>query len=515
MAFLTLQQRLAMGQRAITQPTSMPAPVGGWNTRDELDAMDALDAVQMDNFFPDSQGVKVRNGDASHATGLGAAAVESLMEFQAGAAHKLLGACAGSIFDVSASGAVGAAIKGGFSSNRWQYTNFLNRMFLVNGTDTAQTYDGTTMADATFTGVTLSTLIGVVQYQQRLFFWQSNGVGVWYAQLNSITGALAFFDLSVFMPRGGTIVAATTITHDGGNGVLDFIAFIASSGDVILYLGNDPSLSSGFQMIGRYRISPPVSPRAVCTYGGDSYLTTFDDYLGLQAQLAALKAGTLPPRSKASGAAQAAIAANKAGFGWQALYYPARRSLIFNVPNTDGTFDQHVCNTSLPNTPWCRYQGINASCWSLFGDGLYYGGANGVVYQADVGDADNAGDPIMATAQQAWNKINIPSGKRISAVNPIVQSTEGSFNFAIGYDYAPLSIEVPEEPSALAITDDTGADITDDTGDSITAGGSGIQPQWHAAGGVGTAFSFGMQVLSAGQTSWLRTDLRFEQTQGL
>lgn len=513
--FVSLQQRLKMGQQNITQPTSLPAPVGGWNTRDELDAMDALDAVAMDNFFPDSQGVKVRGGDTSHATGLGGSAVESLMEFQAGAVHKLLGACAGSIFDVSASGAVGAAIKSGFTSNRWQVTNFLNRMFLVNGADTMQTYDGTTMADATFTGVTLSTLVGVVQYQQRLFFWQNNGVGVWYAQLNSITGALAFFDLSVFMPRGGTLIAATTITHDGGNGVLDFIAFIFSSGDVILYLGNDPSLAAGFQMIGRYRISPPVSPRAVCTYGGDSYLTTFDDYLGLQAQLAALKAGALPPRSKASGAVQAAILANPSGFGWQALYYPARRALIFNVPNADGTFDQHVCNTSLPNTPWCRFQGLNASCWSLFGNGLYYGGAGGVVYQADVSDTDNAGNPITATAQQAWNKINIPSGKRISAVRPIVQSTEGSFNFAIGYDYDPLSIQTPQDLVGLAITDDSGVAITDDSGVAITSGAAGISPRWHAAGGVGTAFSFGMQVLSAGQTSWLRTDLRYEQTQGL
>ena len=512
---LGMKQRIAQGAQAITAPTSIPAPVGGWNTRDELDAMDALDAVTMDNFFPDSQGVKVRGGDAVWATGLGASPVETLAQYQNGATHKFLAACGGSVFDASASGAVGAAIHTGYTNNRWQTTNFLGKMFLVNGADNAQIYDGSTLADASFSGVTLSNLVGVVQYQQRLFFWENNGTGVWYAQLNSISGALAFFDLSVFVPSGGVMVGATTITHDGGNGVLDFIAFIFSSGHVILYLGNDPALVSGFQQIGLYRLSPPVSPRAIATYGGESYITTYDDYLGLQSQLAALRVGQLPPRSKISGAVQAAIIANKDAFGWQAIYYPKGRRLIYNVPNVDGTFDQHVCNTALPNTPWCRYQGLNASCWGLFGDNIFFGGANGIVYQAEVGGTQDDGSPISATVQQAWNKINIPSGKRISAVQPIVQSTEGSFTFSIGYDYQPFSIATPQDLVGMEITDDAGVAITDDDGVPITTGASGIQPRWHAAGGIGTAFSFGMNLLSAGQTSWLRTDFRFEQTQGL
>src|SRR6185503_6445549 len=112
----------------------------------------------------------------------------------------------------------------------------------------------------------------------------------------------------------------------------------------------------------------------------------------------------------------------------------------------------------------------------------------GVVYQAEVGTTQDDGTPISATAQQAWNKINIPSGKRISAVQPVVQSTEGSFQFAMGYDYQPLSISTPADLTGLTITDDSGADITDDSGNAITTGASGIQPRWHAAGGVGTAF---------------------------
>lgn len=508
-----MRARIARGAQPVTQPLSLPAPLKGWNTRDELDAMDPLDAVLMDNFFPDNSGVSVRTGFSEFQTGLGSAPVETLAEFNSAAEQKFLAACNHSIFDISTPG-VPAALGAGFQSNRWQTTNFLAKLFLANGVDTMQVFDGTTLADSAFTGVTLSTLVGAYQYQQRLFFIQNNARGFWYAPLNSITGALVFYDLSPFCPRGGALVSITTVTHDGGNGVLDFIAFIMSTGDMLLYYGNDPSQSSAWQMIGRYRVSPPVNIRAICSYGGDSFVATYDDYLPIQQQLVSLKVGQLPPRSKASGALQAAIIANKNAFGWQALYYPKGRRLIFNVPNVDGTFSQHVCNTALPSQPWCRFNGMNASCFGLFGDSLYFGAVNGTVYQADSG-GDDVGVPIDATAQQAWNTIASAQTKRMSLVRPIVQTTQGTYAFAVGFDYGPLNIPVPVALDGIALTDDVGLPITDDDGDEITAGVVGVNSAWHVAAGVGTAFGFGISVSAVGQTSWLRTDYRLEPSIGL
>ena len=76
----------------------------------------------------------------------------------------------------------------------------------------------------------------------------------------------------------------------------------------------------------------------------------------------ALKLGQLPPRSKVSTAVQNAVRANLTAFGWQALYYPRGRRLIFNIPNPDGTFCQHVQNTALQSQPWCRFVNMNAYC---------------------------------------------------------------------------------------------------------------------------------------------------------
>src|SRR4051812_29922859 len=141
MAFALIRARIKQGAAPVTSPSAIPAPVNGWNTRDELDGMDILDAVQMDNFFPDSTGVMARTGYAEYATGMGTSHdVETLAEYRSDAVVKFLAACDGKIFDISSAGAVGAAIGSGFGNNRWQTTNFLSRMFLANGADTVQTY---------------------------------------------------------------------------------------------------------------------------------------------------------------------------------------------------------------------------------------------------------------------------------------------------------------------------------------------------------------------------------------
>jgi hypothetical protein len=504
-----------MAAQPVSSPQSMPPPIGGWNARDQFDAMDPTDAVQLDNWFPDAGGVSVRRGFQSYATNVGSAAVATLAEFNSGGTRKFLAASSGHIWDISVSGSSPTSLGSGFTSDQWQTVNFLNRTFFMNGVNTMQVFDGTTLGNATFTGVTLSTLVGGWQYQQGLYFWQNNSTGFWYSQLNSISGTLSFFDLAPFSPNGGNVVAITSITHDGGNGVLDFLAVILSSGDTLLYYGNDPSQLQAWQLVGRYRLSPPVSPRAVTTYGGDSFITTYDDHVMIEQQLVALKVGSLPPRSKVSTAVQMAVQANKGAFGWQALYYPRGRALIFNIPNTDGTFDQHVCNTGLPAQPWCRYTGMNAHCWGLFKDQLYFGAADGIVYQADIGHLDGLG-AILATAQQAWNKLASASAafsgmggnrKRVTAGRPVVQSVGGiSYNFSIGFDYNTPMVEAPISSPAIGSPWDTSPWDTSPWSNDYQ-----VSTIWHACGGSGTAISWAISIGSTEQTSWLRTDFRVEQ----
>lgn len=503
---LSMQQRLQIANPPIVQPQSVPAPFTGWNTRDALDAMEPTDAVLLDNWYPDAGGVQLRGGSSLFATGMGAGQVQTLAEFKSGSVDKLIAGANGHLYDISTGTPV--SLGSGFTVNAWQTTNFLAHMFFCNGADLVQIFDGTTLANATFTGVTLSTLYGIVQYQQRLFFWQKTSTGFWYAQLNSISGALAFYDLASLTPRGGSLVAVTTISHDGGNGVTNLICFMMSSGDCLIFLGNDPSQPADWQMVGIYSISPPVSPRAVCPYGAESYLTTFDDHVPLQQQLVALKLGQLPPRSKVSNAVAAAVTANQTGFGWDAFFYPKRRCIIFNIPNADGTFDQHILNTS--NNAWTRFKNNNGCCWGTFRNALYFGGANGSVYMADTGSTD-LGNAIAGDGQQAWNTFGSPQRKRLTAIRPVVQSVGAvNYNFGIGFDYQAIGISGANNSPVVGSPWNTSPWNTSPWSSETT-----IDTRWRIGGGSGQAIGFELKINALQPVQWLRTDLKFEEGNAL
>src|SRR5512147_3304658 len=81
---------------------TIPAPYGGWNARDSLTAMPPTDAIRLENFIPDTQGVRTRDGYASHSTGVGTR-VDSLMAYTSPTTSTLFAASSsGKIYDVTA-----------------------------------------------------------------------------------------------------------------------------------------------------------------------------------------------------------------------------------------------------------------------------------------------------------------------------------------------------------------------------------------------------------------------------
>jgi hypothetical protein len=77
----------------------------------------------------------------------------------------------------------------------------------------------------------------------------------------------------------------------------------------------------------------------------------------------------------------------KGNFGWQLCPYPKGTAAILNVPLSENDIShQYVMNTL--TGAWCRYTGQNANCWATYLDTLYFGGNDGVVYEADTGALD-------------------------------------------------------------------------------------------------------------------------------
>ncbi|MGD9650609.1 MAG: hypothetical protein AB7U41_07475 [Dongiaceae bacterium] len=493
-----------------TRTLEVAAPVGGWNVRDALENMPPEDAVELVNWFPSLGRVETRRGHSVFASGLGGA-VETLAEFNAKTTRKFIAAADGKIWDVTTSP---TSLATGFTNNRWQAAQFDDasggaRMALVNGFDAPQLYDGSTVGALTISGsgLTVSNLIGINIFKNRSYFWEKNSQDFWYSAVNALGGTLTKFPLGRVSGFGGNLVAMATWTIDGGDGVDDLAVFIMSSGDVIIYQGSDPSTASAWSLVGIFRLGAPMGVRAVAKIGSDLVLMTRDGYVPLSRILPLARSTAKGSLSdKINREVREVTDLHAENFGWQIQLYPRGGYLLFNIPISPTRFDQHIFNTA--TSAWCKFEGMNGICWSLFNDRLYFGGSDGKVYRADDGLSDN-GAPITFSAQTAWNSLGARGQvKRMTAVRPMLES-EGLLPVAInvGFDFSGA----PNNYAVSGIAAATGAawEVSDwDVSD--WAGNSMLRP-WVSAAGLGINVSTRLNAALSDQScKWYSLQYLFE-----
>ena len=194
---LDRRRRASARRQQITMPQEVPAPYGGLNTRDALNAMQPTDAVRLDNWFPTEGSVTVRPGKTALSDTGTASAIEAIYEFfQQGDRMPIL--CSGNeIYRGNADPAVSISDAGSpYTNNRWVAVNFNGVMPMVNGADAPRQWDGSSMTTPAWTGPTIATLAGVAVHKFRLYFWTNDDQSFWYSAPNAIAGALTEFDLS-------------------------------------------------------------------------------------------------------------------------------------------------------------------------------------------------------------------------------------------------------------------------------------------------------------------------------
>lgn len=501
---------MAIAKRAVSQPVSLPAPVGGWNARDSLTAMAPTDAVILQNWFPATTECVLRSGYTQFATGI-TGQVETLMTYSGANVNKLFAIAGTSVYDVSAGGAVGAAVVTGLTNARWGYINIAttggNYLSMANGTDAPRLYNGTTWTTPTITGVTATTLMYPTLYAQRQFFIQKNSLKTWYLPLDSVAGAANAVDIAPFATRGGYIVAHGTWTIDAGQGVNDHYVIITSRGQVVVFQGTDPSNPSEWAMVGVWDIGAPIGNRALYKYAGDMLIICQDGLLPLSG---ALQSSRVQPRVALSDKIQFAIAEaiNNYGdnFGWQVMYVPSVNQLWLNVPTQEGNNQQQFVMNTITGS-WCNYTGWNANCMEIFNDEPYFGG-NGYVARAYFGNSDN-GTNINGFGLQAFNNFNNAGKlKRFTMSRPIFRSNGSpSVNAAVNVDF---NTDVPI--TALTYTPTSYAKWDSGIWDAATwGGGLSVFQNWQGVSGVGYYGAPVVQTAANGiEVRWVSTDLVIE-----
>lgn len=511
-----LKPMRSRGVRVATLNTeSMPAPIGGWNQRDSLADMEPTDAVILDNFFPMASDVRLRDGFTNHITGI-TGAVNTLCAYNSPTANKLFGAAGANIYNVTTAGAVGAAVVTGQTSDQWQHVNFSTPggsfMYLANGSDSMQLYDGTawTTVDAAstpaITGVTTSTIIHLNVFKTRIWMVERSSMRVWYLPVNSIGGAASSLDFSSIFKLGGYLMAMGTWSLDAGQGLDDYAVFITSQGEVAVYKGTDPASASTWSLVGVFVIGAPIGRRCLEKFAGDLLMIGRDGLVPMsQALMSSRVNSKIALTDKIQEAVSEATTAYGGNFGWQTVLYPAENMLLVNVPISSTESHQHVMNTI--TKAWCRFTGWNATCWERFNDLIYFG-TNGGVKLAWSGQSDNNAN-INAEALQAFHYFgNNGQIDLFTMVRPVL-SANGTPGISVGVNVdfdvsSPVSIPTfSSNPAAIwdaAIWD---ADIW--SGDYV------IKKDWVSVNAYGKCAAIHIKTASRStKLKWAATDFNFQ-----
>ena len=434
------------------RPMSIPASVGGWDQISSLANMDPTHAVQLDNWIPRPGYLEIRRGSEVWATGVGNGPVETVMAYNSPNIlnGKLFAVGGGTVYDVTAGGAATATTVTGLSNNRFQYCNFTNAavdawLVAANGVDTPIIYNGTSWANMTLTGVTPGNIASWTPFMGRLWCTLVNSTAVGYLGVNDISGAVTTFDLGVQMSRGGFITAISTWTQDSKQTVDEYIAFITSRGQVIVYQGTDPTTSTTFALVGVYDLGAPIGRRCFLRISGNLWIICVDGILPMSEMLTQDRAASakVAPTTMIQNAMMNSARLYKQNFGWQFIEYAKGQLAILNIPQVENsTSVQYVMNTL--TGAWCQFTGLSANCWEVLNDVPYFGDNNGNVVQWDIGSGDGL-NAITATVQTAFNYFNSRGVlKRWTMIRPIL-TTDGSVTPGVGLNIdfgtdAPISI---------------------------------------------------------------------------
>lgn len=494
----------------IRQPTpivrarasSIQTPVLGWNAKDSQDNMKPGFALQLDNWFPQSNSVQLRNGHIEFCdTGEGAHNAH-LIEW-AGASGELLAACNGKIFNVTTGTA--ASLGTGYGSDDWSFSSFStgggDYTLACNGVDTAWNFDGTTITPLTYTGPT-APLTLVCVYAQRPFYAEKNTLKVWYPDAGTFQQSpMTAFDFGPFCIRGGTIAAIGTWTRDNGySGADDLFVIVTSEGEILVYNGFDPNSSSTWFLVGRFLAGRPVSgTKVLARLGPDLIYLSEDGFQPLSAYLAVgqSQASRVAISQNIGNAVSQAVATGSSLVGWGATLYPKGTQIIVNVPQSTTTFYQYVVNTI--TGAWCRYIGMNAVTWALLGPNSYFGGTNGKVYRFDYGYADDGAD-VVGELRTAYEYVGGRGfQKRFNMCRPVLQTTYPlNFSMDVETDFQTSS-DLPTVSSNITGGSGAGGPFwgTAVWGTDIWGGASPvgqIQQNWITVRGLGYSASVHMKV---------------------
>jgi len=488
---LSLQPRQkAKVQLALTEDVGVPAPIkgiiaaglygGGGDIGPES-------AIFLRNMIPGEYGVVVRQGSRDFVTGLldnvaALADVRTIMYFNStiagGANDFTFAATDAGIYDITAGGAgpwdfvpVSALAwpSPGGDAGWCSYMNYTNVegdhfILLCDEINGYYIFDGATWAQGTFTGQPAPDpvdLVQITEWQSRIWFVERNTATAWFLDPLALTGQITPFNVGSRFKKGGHLVQNSSWTMDDGEGMDDKFVQISSSGDVLVWFGIDPTVSTDLLLQGRWFIgSVPEGRRVMSDWGGDIAIISTMGIVKLSALLRGDNALNTESHISANITryVRAEMAVTRDFFGWSMETDPSQSISVISVPRRNESTPpiQFVINTI--TKAWCTFSDLDMRCMDKNVNGFFFGTSDGRVMLSD-SVADNISlDGLSADTigfgflTHYWHMGKPAIWKRPQFIRPSwIGSAQPVYSIAIQFDFS--LDELPVVPAGGAAGD--------------------------------------------------------------
>ncbi len=387
------------------------------------------------------------------------------------------------------------------------------------GTSSAIT-DGTVTWAYTpaISGVNPDDIAFVTVAKNRVWLVKKNSQTGYYLPIGSLYGVAQTFHFGPQFKGGGYLVGIWTWTLDGGAGMDDHLVAISSSGDIVMYLGTDPSSSSTWALKGSWNVGAvPVGRRITTDNGGDLVIMSTLGAFPLSKMLAGANFqqadSDIYETRKIAPAIGRIMTERATSLGWELLIHPEDKALLLLTPAVTGS-PREQWSMPLASRGWSQHTGTPMATATSWKGKLYFGTSGGKVCVND-GDADNVGiaDANNATAIEWWlitapQSLGNANRKRLQGVAPrfITSGTvpqfsiEGRFNFDVS---DPGSIQYVSTPGITTWGTPWGV--------MIWGSGQGIAGEYRGVAGEGAAVAIALRVASMVRTTLVGFHVLFEQ----
>lgn len=437
---------------------SVPAPIGGWNVRDPLPAMEPQYAPILDNVFCLPSELMVRKGWKEWATFDGIC--KTIMDYDAASGEEMLlaavdnaGDC--TIYDVSTAGVADPVVTD-LTSAQFKHCHFATSggyfTYFVNSSDAAILFDGTTFQTVTtasspyaITNVTDTVFSDVISHKRRLWFVPNNSLKVYYLPTDQIAGEAQPYDFAPIFSKGGHIVKLDTWSLDAGQGLDDYMVVFTSEGEVAVYTGTDPASMSTWSLQGVFYIGTPTGNGHTAKYGGDLLIINKD---GLAQMSKSLMSSRVNTWLQLTDKIQPQLAQDTTDYqdntGWDLTLFPPANMLIVNIPVKENNASyQYVMNTI--SGAWSRWTGINAFTWYYAQDQLW-AGMDGKIGQMWTINNDN-GHKITAEILPAYQSLGQNSQLKRWTMGRVLFGTNAAASYGarmeVDFNLSPYNFTLP------------------------------------------------------------------------